>query len=238
MSSERTGPPRPDDRSEETAAAPEGDAGTPSDPRPCRGLLFIVSAPSGTGKTTLVERLVQILPNLRMSRSYTSRPARPGERNGVDYNFIGREEFQRRVAADEFLEWADVFGNYYGTSKRDVEAMLSAGQDVVLVIDVQGARQVKGRGVDHTAIFVLPPSFQVLEQRLRGRSMDSEEQMQRRLDTARSEASSYVDYDYVVINDELDAAVTRLQAIIAAERSRTHRMKPIAERIIQTFRCP
>jgi guanylate kinase len=205
----------------------------------CRGLLFIVSAPSGTGKTTLVEKLVQVLPNLRMSRSYTSRPARPGERPGVDYNFITRDDFQRRINASEFLEWADVFGNYYGTSFADVDRMLSAGQDVVLVIDVQGARQVKARGVDHTAIFVMPPSFDVLEQRLRGRSKDSEEQMQRRLDTARSEVFSFVDYDYLVVNDELDPTVVRLQEIIAAERLRTHRMKPVAERIIETFKtCP
>jgi guanylate kinase len=213
----------------------EPTAGTPT----VRGLLFIVSAPSGTGKTTLVEKLVQMLPNLRMSRSYTSRPARAGERDGVDYHFISREEFQRRINAAEFLEWADVFGNYYGTALTDVERMVAEGQDVVLVIDVQGARQVKARGVDHTAIFVMPPSFEVLEKRLRGRSKDSEEQMQRRLDTARGEASSYVDYDYVVVNDELQPTVVRLQEIIAAERSRTHRMKPIAEHIIETFRsCP
>jgi guanylate kinase len=199
-------------------------------------LLFIVSAPSGTGKTTLVERLVQMLPNLRMSRSYTSRPARHGERDGVDYNFISREQFERRVNAGEFLEWADVFGNYYGTGAADVEQLIAAGQDVVLVIDVQGARQVKSRGVDHTAIFVMPPSFEVLEQRLRGRSKDTEEQMQRRLDTARTEVSSYVDYDYVVVNDELDPTVVRLQEIIAAERSRMHRMRPAAEHIIRTFR--
>lgn len=204
-----------------------------------RGLLFIVSAPSGTGKTTLVEKLVQILPSLRMSRSYTSRSARAGERDGVDYHFISREDFQRRINASEFLEWADVFGNYYGTALTDVDRMLTEGQDVVLVIDVQGARQVKARGVDHAAIFVMPPSFEVLEKRLRGRSKDSEEQMQRRLDTARGEASSYVDYDYVVVNDELQPTVLRLQQIIAAERSRTHRMKPIAEGIIETFRaCP
>jgi guanylate kinase len=201
-----------------------------------RGLLFIVSAPSGTGKTTLVEKLVQILPNLRMSRSYTSRPARAGERDGVDYNFISRDEFERRISAGEFLEWADVFGNYYGTAAADVERLVSAGQDVVLVIDVQGARQVKARGIDHTAIFVMPPSFAVLAQRLRGRSRDTGEEMQRRLDTARSEASSYVDYDYLVVNDELDATVVCLQEIIAAERSRMHRMRPVAERILETFR--
>lgn len=202
-----------------------------------RGLLFIVSAPSGAGKTTLVERLVQVLPNLRMSRSYTSRPARDGEHDGVDYNFISRTEFERRIKACDFLEWADVFGNLYGTGAADVDKMLNAGQDVVLVIDVQGARQVQARGVDHTAIFVMPPSFQALERRLRGRSKDSEEQMQRRLDTARAEASSYVDYDYVVVNDALEPTVVRLQEIIAAERSRTHRMKPVVEDIIKSFRA-
>ena len=202
-----------------------------------RGLLFIVSAPSGAGKTTLVERLVQVLPNLRMSRSYTSRPARAGERHGVDYNFISRDAFEERIKDCQFLEWADVFGNYYGTLAADVDRLLAEGQDVVLVIDVQGARQVRARGVDHAAIFVMPPSFQVLEQRLRGRSKDSEEQMQRRLDTARGEASSYVDYDYVVVNDDLEPTVMRLQAIIVAERSRTHRMKPVAEGILQSFRA-
>jgi guanylate kinase len=201
-----------------------------------RGLLFIVSAPSGTGKTTLVERLVQVLPNLRMSRSYTSRPARAGERNGVDYFFISRDDFQRRIEGCEFLEWADNFGNYYGTAAADVDRSLADGQDVVLVIDVQGARQVKSRGVDHTAIFVLPPTFQVLEQRLRGRSKDTEDQMQRRLARARAEASSYIDYDYVIVNDDFEATVVRLSEIIAAERSRTHRMKPIAEQIIKSFR--
>jgi guanylate kinase len=203
--------------------------------KPPRGLLFIVSAPSGTGKTTLVERLVQVLPNLKLSRSYTSRAAREGERDGVDYNFISTRAFQERIERCEFLEWADVFGHYYGTGASDVERLLVDEQDVVLVIDVQGARQVKGRGVDHTSIFVMPPSFQVLEQRLRGRSKDTEEQMQRRLATARAEATSYIDYDYVVVNDELDDTVTRLRDIIEAERSRTHRMKPIAEGIIKTF---
>lgn len=201
-----------------------------------RGLLFIVSAASGTGKTTLVERLVQILPNLRMSRSYTSRAARHGERDGVDYNFISQAEFQTRIEHDEFLEWADVFGNYYGTRVADVDQWLADGQDVVLVIDVQGARQVKARGVDHTSIFVLPPSYQVLEQRLRGRSKDTEETMQQRLATARAEVSSFAVYDYVVVNDALEPTVVRLQEIIAAERSRTHRMQAVAHAIIRTFR--
>lgn len=200
-----------------------------------RGLLFIVSAPSGAGKTTLVEHLVQILPHLRMSRSYTSRPARPGERDGVDYHFISRAQFDEMIAAGAFLEWADVFGNLYGTAAADTTALMSTGQDVVMVIDVQGARQVKAHGIDHTSIFVLPPSFPVLERRLRGRSKDSEAQMQRRLATARAEVPSYVEYDYVVVNDQLEPTVVRLQEIIAAERSRTHRMRVTAEEILASF---
>lgn len=205
---------------------------------PERGLLFIISAASGTGKTTLAERLVQILPNLRMSRSYTSRPARAGERDGVDYNFVSRAQFEGMIERGEFMEWADVFGNLYGTSRLDAGLLQDSGQDVVLTIDVQGAAQVKRCGIDHTAIFVLPPSFEILERRLRGRSSDSEAAMQRRLAAARAEAGCYVDYDYVVINDQLEPTVVRLQEIIAAERSRMHRMRPVAEDIIKTFQKP
>lgn len=200
-----------------------------------RGLLFVISAPSGTGKTTLVERLVQILPNLRMSRSYTSRGVRPGERDGVDYHFVSRAEFEAMIAEHAFLEYADVFGNLYGTAAADVDSMLAEGQDVVLVIDVQGARQVRQRGADHTAVFVMPPSFATLERRLRGRSTDPEDALQRRLETARAEVSSYREYDYVVVNDDLESTVVRLQEIIAAERSRVHRMTRVADGIVRTF---
>jgi guanylate kinase len=200
-----------------------------------RGQLFIVSAPSGTGKTTLVERLVQIVPNLRMSRSYTSRPGRAGEEDGVDYNFISRDRFEAMVRQNEFLEWADVFGNYYGTCAADTERDLAAGQDVMLVIDVQGARQVRSRGIETIGIFVLPPSAAILEQRLRGRSKDSEEQMRRRLDVATREVAEFERYEYVVINDEVDAAVDRLRAIVVAERGRVRSMRPAAQDIITTF---
>jgi guanylate kinase len=208
--------------------SPDGTAGR-------RGLLFIVSAPSGTGKTTLVERLVHMVPNLRMSRSYTSRPARAGEQDGVDYNFISRERFEGMVRENEFLEWADVFGNYYGTCAADTERSLANGTDVVLVIDVQGARQVRSRGIETIGIFVLPPSAGILEQRLRGRSKDSEEQIGRRLDVARREVDEFSQYEYLVVNDEVDAAVERLRAIVMAERGRVKTMRPAAEKIIGTF---
>ena len=199
------------------------------------GLLFIVSAPSGAGKTTLVERLVEGVPRLRMSRSYTSRPARPGETDGVDYNFVSRDRFEEMIAAGDFLEWADVFGNLYGTCASDTERTLAAGDDVVLVIDVQGARQVRRKGMAATTIFVMPPSFAVLEQRLRGRSKDAEAAIQRRLQVARDEVASFSDYEYVVINDELDGSVDQLRAIVLAERARLTRMQALASEILRTF---
>jgi guanylate kinase len=202
---------------------------------PPRGLLFIVSAPSGAGKTTLVEQLVERVPRLRMSRSYTSRGARAGEIDGVDYNFITRERFEAMAAGNEFLEWADVFGNLYGTRAADTERLLAAGDDVVLVIDVQGARQVRGRGLETITIFVMPPSAVELGRRLRRRSKDSEAAIQRRLAVARDEVVSFCDYDYVVVNDQVEAAADRLQAIVVAERSRLDRMRRQAEEIARTF---
>ena len=201
-----------------------------------RGLLFVVSAPSGTGKTTVVERLVQLLPDLALSRSYTSRAARPGEADGVDYNFVSRPRFEEMMAADAFLEWADVFGNLYGTCEADAERVLQQGRDLVLVIDVQGARQVRSRHADTVGVFVMPPSFAVLEQRLRGRSKDTEAAMQRRLETARAEVAAFTEYEYVIVNDELEACVDRLRAIVLAERTRLRSARAEAERIVDTFR--
>jgi len=200
-----------------------------------RGLLFIVSAPSGAGKTTLVERLVEQLPRLKMSRSYTSRPARQGETHGVDYNFVTRDEFEAMVAAGDFLEWAPVFGNLYGTCASDTEKLLAAGCDVVLVIDVQGARKVRAQGIETCAVFVMPPSFEVLEQRLRGRSKDAEAEIQRRLQVARDEVAAFIEYDFVVVNDELTTAVDRLRSIVVSERARLQRMRGEAETIVRTF---
>jgi guanylate kinase len=200
-----------------------------------RGLLFIVSAPSGSGKTTLVERLVEQTPRLKMSRSYTSRPARTGETDGVDYNFVTRDRFEAMAAAGEFLEWAPLYGNLYGTRAADTEKMLAEGHDVVLVIDVQGARKVRASGLKTSTVFVMPPSLEVLEQRLRGRSKDSEAEIQRRLQAARSEVSAFSEYDFVVVNDEVTAAVDRLRSIVIAERARLQRMHDEADTIVRTF---
>ena len=201
-----------------------------------RGLLFVVSAPSATGKTTVVDRLVEVCPTLVRSRSYTSRPARTGEQDGVDYHFIARTVFDGMVDRGEFLEWADVFGNRYGTARRDTEALLSAGSDVVLVIDVQGARQVRPLATGAVSVFVLPPSFAELELRLRERSQDPNEAIERRLAAARTEVSAVDEYDYVVINDDLERCVKELAAIVTAERARRARRRTAIEPILQTFR--
>jgi guanylate kinase len=200
-----------------------------------RGRLFVVSAPSGTGKTTVVERLVRLVPNLRMSRSYTSRPAREGEADGLDYSFVSRARFEAMIAGDQFLEFAEVFGNFYGTSQLDTEKALAAGDDLVLVIDVQGARKVRRRGVPVVSVFVLPPSFDVLESRLRGRSKDSDEQIRRRLDVAREEISAVSEYDYVVVNDDVDTCVEQVKAVVLAERAKLTAMHPQITGIVESF---
>jgi guanylate kinase len=148
---------------------------------------------------------------------------------------VTRDRFEEMIAAGDFLEWADVFGNLYGTCATDTERMLAGGDDVVLVIDVQGARKLRHKGIPATTVFVMPPSFAVLEQRLRGRSKDAEGAIQRRLQVARDEVASFTDYDYVVINDELEGSIDRLRAIVLAERARLGRMQAIARDIVRTF---
>jgi guanylate kinase len=176
------------------------------------------------------------MPDLVLSRSFTSRTPRDGEADGVDYNFISRDRFETMIAAGDFLEHADVFGNFYGTSAGETERVLASGRDLVLVIDVQGARQVRLRGFECVGVFVLPPSFDVLEQRLRRRSKDSDAAIARRLEVARAEVAAVAEYDYVVINDEVAPAVGRLCCIVQAERARRARMGPVAASIIETFR--
>ena len=203
-----------------------------------RGSLFVVSAPSGAGKTTVVRRMIETTPGVGISRSYTSRPIRQAERDGVDYHFVSEAGFVELREAGTFLEWAQVFGDLYGTGRPETEARLASGEDLVLVIDVQGARKVRAAGVESVGIFLMPPSFGVLEERLRGRSRDPEPAILRRLATAREEIAAYPEYDYVVVNDEIEPCVERVRAIVMAERSRRDRMRAEAEAIAGTFIWP
>jgi guanylate kinase len=198
--------------------------------------VFIISAPSGSGKSTLVHRLLKTVPNLVFSISYTTRPPRPSETPGVDYIFISRKDFEDRLARGEFLEYAEVFGNYYGTNRETFEAATREGKDLVLDIDVQGARQLKVAIPQAISIFVLPPSRDVLEQRLRSRSQDSEEVIQRRLRGAAEEVQNYTQYDFVLINREIEEASARLVNIVEAERQRKVRMEEEVRPILDSFK--
>jgi guanylate kinase len=197
--------------------------------------VFIVSAPSGSGKSTLVGLLMERVPGLRFSVSYTTRPPRGHEREGVDYHFISRDEFQVRVDKGEFLEWADVFGNYYGTHASELPAAEAANQDLVLDIDVQGARQLMQKIPGAVTIFILAPSREILEQRLRARSQDSEEVILRRLRKAAEEISNYTQYDYVLVNREVESSMENLVSIVMAVRSRRERMEREIRPILETF---
>jgi guanylate kinase len=197
--------------------------------------VFIVSAPSGSGKSTLVSGLLQRVPNLRFSVSYTTRPPRGNERNGEAYFFISRQEFEERLRAGEFLESAEVFGHYYGTHRSELDRAADEGSDLVLDIDVQGARQLKERVPGAVSIFILPPSRQILEQRLRARSQDSEQVIERRLREAAEEIRNYPLYDYVLVNRDLDASVNALVSIVQATRGRRDRMEQQIRPILETF---
>lgn len=185
-----------------------------------KGRLFIVSAPSGAGKTTLCQELCKIVPRLKHSVSYTTRPPRKGERNNVHYSFISKEEFKEMIKKGEFIEWAVVHGNLYGTSIKRLEEISKKGYDIILDIDTQGAMQIKGRYKDATYIFILPPSMKTLEKRLKGRRSDNREEIKRRLERARDEIATYRNYDYVVINDKFEEALQDLKSIINAARLR------------------
>ena len=197
--------------------------------------VFIISAPSGSGKSTLVSELMKRIPDLYFSVSYTTRPPRGQERDGHEYHFISRAEFEQRLAKDEFLESAEVFGNYYGTHRTELDRAKSAGADLVLDIDVQGARQLKGKIPAAVSIFILAPSRQELEQRLRARSQDSEPVIERRLREAAQEIRNYHQYDYVVVNREVKTSVEKLAAIVQATRSRRDSMEAEIRPILETF---
>jgi guanylate kinase len=197
--------------------------------------VFIISAPSGSGKSTLVHQLLKTVPNLAFSISYTTRQPRPSETPGIDYIFINRKDFEERLARGEFLEYAEVFGNLYGTNRETFESATRQGKDLVLDIDVQGARQLKVAIPQAISIFVLPPSREVLEQRLRSRSQDSEETIQRRLRGAAEEVQNYTQYDFVLINRDLGEASARLANIVEAERLRKARMEAEVRPILESF---
>jgi guanylate kinase len=188
-----------------------------------KGILFVVSAPSGSGKTTLCNRLVDSLSNLHRSISMTTRSPRPGERDGMDYIFIEKEEFLKRQKKHEFLEWAHVFGEYYGTPKKYITHILEKGHDVLLSIDVQGAMKIRRLGMEAVYIFIRLPSLEMLKGRLTSRSTDSKESIEKRLKIARKEMSYTSKYGYVVVNNYVESALENFRSIVIAERCRTHR---------------
>jgi guanylate kinase len=200
--------------------------------------VFIISAPSGSGKSTLVRRLMTEIANLRFSVSYTTRKPRGAEVDGQDYHFIDRQEFERRLALNEFLESAEVFSNYYGTHRDELRISETQGKDLVLDIDVQGAAQLKKRIPNAVSIFILPPSRDILEQRLRSRSQDAEAVIRRRLADAAKEIRDYELYDYVLVNNDLDEAAETLKGIVRAERVRRKRVEDRIQPILETFRQP
>ena len=184
------------------------------------GTLYIISAPSGAGKTSLVRELLAREPGLALSVSHTTRSLRPGEQQGVHYHFVSPEQFQAMIAAGAFLEYAQVFDNFYGTSKAAVVQQLHDGQDVIVEIDWQGARQLRQLFAEAVTIFILPPSREVLEQRLRARGQDSEAVITRRMQEARADISHYTEYDYLLVNDDFRQAVADLQSIVQARHFR------------------
>ncbi len=188
-----------------------------------KGLLIVVTGPSAVGKGTICDALLKEAPDIRFSVSCTTRPRRPHETHGVEYFFLSHEEFRQKIEAGEFLEWAEVYGNYYGTPRKYVEEVTDAGQDVILDIDMVGARAVREKYPGAVSVFVIPPSLEELHKRIRGRGTEDEEAVQRRLQEAPRWIQEGLEYDYVIVNDDLQRAVEHLKAIIQAEKSRTVR---------------
>ena len=197
-----------------------------------KGLLIVISAPSGGGKGTVLKELFRRNGNLRMSVSATTRAPRPGEEHGVHYYFITQDAFKQNIENGAMLEYAEYCGNFYGTPKAPVQAWLDEGYDVVLEIEVQGGRQIKAAAPDCVSVFLLPPSLEVLEKRLRGRGTETEAVIEKRLAAAREEIPCVRDYDYAVINDTVEQAVLDIEAILAAEKLRVSRENDRVERIL------
>jgi guanylate kinase len=203
--------------------------------KPMRGDLFVVSAPSGAGKTTLLKRLLRRLGDLEFSVSYTTRSPRRGERDGVDYHFVSEPEFRRMIRGRKLLEWAKVYDHLYGTSREQVERARRRGRDVLLDLDTQGATAVRRRVRSAVLVFILPPDACTLERRLRGRGLDAEVTVRRRLADAAGEIRRYPRYDFLVINDQVEDALHRLEAVILAHRNRRQRRRTEARRILDSF---
>lgn len=203
-----------------------------SERRPC---LIVVSAPSGAGKSTILARVLAELPGLRFSVSHTTRAPRAGERDGVQYHFVSRPAFEAMVREDRLLEWATVHGELYGTSRDEYERAGADGVDLLLDIDVQGAAQIRSRLAGAVGIFILPPSFADLERRLRGRRQDGEASIRKRLENARREVARFADYEYLVVNQDLESCVDAVKCVVRAARQRTSQLEGVARRVLATF---
>jgi len=211
----------------DSTAAPETTEG--------RGILFVVSSPSGGGKGTLIQRVLKKVPNLSYSVSFTTRAPRSGEVDGLEYFFVTPDKFDQMVAANEFLEWAYVHGKQYGTARQQVVAEVSAGRDIILEVDVQGAASVRELIPDSVSIFILPPSFAVLKRRLQARGTDSPEELDLRLRNAPVELKNYSAFEYLILNDDADRAAEQLTAIVHAERARLSRQEARVKRLVEEF---
>jgi guanylate kinase len=200
-----------------------------------RGMLVVVSSPSGGGKGTLIQRALKTVPDLGYSVSFTTRLPREGERDGHDYHFISVAEFEKMIEAGELLEWAHVHGQLYGTGRAQVTHEVAEGRDIILEIDTQGAKSVRDLVRDAVSIFILPPSYEVLRERLAGRGSETPAELSLRLRNARGEVEQYREFDYVVVNDDADRAAAQLASIICAERARRERQEQVARAVLASF---
>ena len=212
----------------------------PPQPKPSssergRGMLIVVSSPSGGGKGTLIDRVLQTVPGVSYSVSFTTRPPRHGEQNGREYFFVSESVFKDMIARGEFLEWADVYGHLYGTSHKQVEEDRNAGRDIILEIDVQGAENIRGLVSDAVTIFILPPSFELLRNRLVARATDSAADLEKRLHGAPGEVDQYRHFQYVILNDDINRASAQLASVIYAERARCERQEVNASAALADF---
>jgi guanylate kinase len=208
----------------------------PSKSKVTPGTLFVVSSPSGGGKGTLIKRVLETVPDLSYSVSYTTRTPRNGEVNGREYFFVDRETFERMVHAKEFLEWAVVHGNLYGTARKQVAEEIATGSDIVLEVDVQGAASIRKLPLDTVSVFILPPSYETLKERLIARGTDSPEELAVRLKNAPEELEQFTCFDYVIINDDIVRAAHQLASIVYSERAKCERQDNVVKEVIQNFK--